>query len=326
MNSTKPVLPEIPFTRQFFDGYLVDHFLYKQTTMYNALQASIKRLPRGDSGLLDRILGLAWRKSTSFLTVRSLKGLKEIDYNAYVKSLRLEIRATYFQAVETLFELIFSLEPRQNVIDNRHIWYFLSTSKGKDNYKSIEKIASPNTAFLDRMINASDTMRIPFSQYLFYFGATDPAAQEAIRASLDPIKKFIVAFAEEFTDRDEYNAFKHALRILPTLQKVEYLDQSKKAVLALDMSTSMSYLQETEQSLSLRTKPLDTLRDMRMSQVCVYLISNIFRSRRAHFTKNFEGHLHTFTEESFSSATERNVKWTGYDMTLTPVYDKESQS
>jgi len=326
MNTTKAMPPEIPFTRQFFDGYLVDHFLYKQTTMYNALEAAIKRLPKADSNVLEKVLTYAWHKSSSFLTARSLKGLKEIDYGAYAKSLRLEIRATYFQAIETLFELIFSLEPRRNVIDNRHIWYFLCTSKGKNNYKRIEKIATSDTAFLDRMINASETMRMPFIQYLFYFGMTDPSAQDAIRASLDPIKKFLVAFAKEFSDRAEYNAFKHALRILPTLQKVEFLDQSKKPVLPLDMSTSMSYLDEEGESLSLRTRPLDTLRDMRMSQVCAYLISNIVRARRAHFTKNLEGHLHTFSQESYTSATERSVTWATYDMTLIPIYDDKSQS
>ena len=43
---------------------------------------------------------------------------------------------------------------------------------------------------------------------------------QAVNASFDPIKKFLVALATEFSNRDEYNAFKHALRIMPMLQNV----------------------------------------------------------------------------------------------------------
>ena len=81
----------------------------------------------------------------------------------------------------------------------------------------------------------------------------------------------------------------------------------------------MTYLVEEGESISFRTKPLDTIHDMRMGLVCSYLISNIIRSRRAHFTKNSKGHLHTFSKESFPSANERNVKWNNFKVTITPV-------
>lgn len=298
-----PIPFEIPFTTQFFSGYLIDHFLYKQYTLFNALE----KLPTLKSQALD--------------------GLDEIDDVEYARTLRLEIRATYFQAVETLFELIFSLEPRGNVIDNRHIWYFLSTADWRENYKRIGTIASGDTAFLDSTITAADTLKVPFIQYLFYFGVTNPSMLDAVRSSFDPIKKFLIAFAREFSDRDEYNAFKHALRIFPTLQKVEFGPHgSETPLLTLDMTNSMTYLIEDKDSISLRTKPLDTMRDMRMGLVCSYLISNIVRSRRAHFTKNLDGHLHTFSDESFPSANEHNVTWTTFKLTMKPIYDPSTES
>jgi hypothetical protein len=293
-----PIPFETPFTREFFSGYLIDHFLYKQFTLFNALE----KLPILKSQVLD--------------------GLDEIDEAEYIKTLRLEIRATYFQAIETLFELVFSLEPRGKVIDNRHIWYFLSTSQWRKNYERIESIAAADTAFLDREITASKTLKVPFVQYLFYFSLTNPSMLDAVRASFEPIKKFLVAFAAEFSDRDEYNAFKHALRILPMMQKVEIGPHgSEKPIVTLDMSNSMTYLVEEGESISFRTKPLDTVRDMRMGLVCSYLISNIVRSRRAHFAKNLDGHLHTFSEESFQSADERNVSWTNFRFTIKPIHD-----
>ncbi|HUI29717.1 MAG TPA: hypothetical protein VLX91_05835 [Candidatus Acidoferrales bacterium] len=299
----KPLEFDIPATREFFSGYLIDHFLYKQYTLFNALE----KLPELKSKILD--------------------GLVEINEAEYAKTLRLEIRATYFQAIETLFELIFSLEPRSNVIDNRQVWYFLSTSRWRENYKRIESIAASDTAFLDQEINANENLKVPFIQYLFYFGVTNPSMQDAVRRSLNPIKKFLIEFAKEFSDRDEYNAFKHSLRILPTLQKVEFgTSESEKPVMALDMSNSMTYLVEEGESISFRTKPLDTLRDMRMGLVCSYLISNIVRSRRVHFTKKPEGHLHTFSDETFPSANARNVNWTNFRLTIKPIYDTPTDS
>jgi hypothetical protein len=322
----KPIPFDIPFTRQFFSGYLIDHFLYKQYTLYNAFEAAEKRLPRHGVNPIGKIQ--RWLlKTLTFITPHSLRGLAEIDYDAYLKSLRLEIRATYFQAIETLFELIFSLEPRGNVIDNRHIWYFLSTSQWREHYKRIEQIASSDTAFLDREITAGEKLKVSFIQYLFYFGVTNPSMLEAVKASFGPIKKFLVAFAAEFSDRHEYNAFKHALRILPTFQKVEIGPHgSNKPILTLDMTNSITYMVEENESISFRTKPLDTERNMRMGLVCAYLISNIVRSRRAHFTKNLEGHLHTFSDESFSSAIERKVPWANFKFTMKPIYDEPSDS
>lgn len=307
------------FMREFFSGYLIDHFLYKQYTLYNAFLAAEKRGPVGAADPLHKFWRLL-QQSLPFGTPHSLKGLEEIDYAAYAKSLRLEIRATYFQTIETLFELVFSLEPRGNVIDNRRIWYFLSTSKWRDNYKRIDKIARSDTAFLDRVITARKGFDVPFLQYLFFFGVTNPSMLGAVRASFDPIKKFLVAFAQEFADRDEYIAFKHALRILPLLQNVQMGPHTpEKPAVTLDMSSSLTYLVEKDKSISFRTKPLDTIRDMRMGHACAYLISNIIRSRRAHFTGILEGNLHTFSEESFPNANQRKATWTEFNLTFKPI-------
>ncbi len=292
-----PVPFDLPFTKQFFSSYLVDHYHYKLFTLYNALD----KLPKLKHDILD--------------------GLDSVDEADYQKSLRLEIRATYFQAIETLFELIFSLDPRDDVVDNRHIWYFLSTAQWRENYNRISLIAQGDTAFLDRIITAGKNLEVPYIQYLFYFGVTEPSTLPAIVASLNPIKKFLVAFAKEFSDRAEYNAFKHALRILPTLQKFEAISKGDgKPIITIDMSRSLTYLtEEDDGSISFNTRPLDTKRDMQMAQVCSRLISNIVRSRKIQFVKGYEGRLHTLSEDSFPSADERTFKWISFKVTIKPI-------
>lgn len=317
---------DTPFTQQFFSGYLVDHFLYKQRVLFNALRDAERRVPRTITRVREKLT--AWfRKSLVLVTPPAVRGLKDVDYGAYARTLRLEIRATYFQEIETLFELIFGLEPRGNVIDNRRIWYFLATSKWQKNYDRIGEIASGDTAFLDREITAGKNLKVPFIQYLFYFGVTNPSMLEAVKASFDPIKKFLLAFAKEFSNRDEYNAFKHSLRIMPMLQNVQIGPHGfTKPSVVLDLSNSMTYLIERNGSISFKTNSLDTVRDMRMGQVCAYLISNIVRSRRAQLTKNPEGYLHTFTDITYSSASERNVPVLDFNFALTPVPDLTRKS
>jgi len=131
----RPDVP-IPFARGFFGAYLVDHFLQKQYTLFNI------------------ILGFPQLKTAI------LEGLEDVKDADYLKSLRVEIRSTYFQAIETLFELVFSLEPHDGVIDNENIWYYLSTSKGVANYETIEAIAHGNTTFLDRKVVAGKGIEV----------------------------------------------------------------------------------------------------------------------------------------------------------------------
>lgn len=286
-------------TSQFFTGYLVDHFLYKFHLLYNVIE------------------------DFSELKPDVLKSIDQIDDEQFIKSMRLEIRATYFQAIETLFELIFSLEPKASIIDNRRIWYFLSTSEWHENYERIRSIAKGDTLFLDEEIEVGKDLYVPFSQYLFYFDVNDKSVIDSFKASLEPIKHFLVAFASEFSDRGDYNAFKHALRILPTFQKVEVGPQATQVpIITLDMSQSMSYLVAQDESITLHTKHLDTVRDMRMGIACSSLISNIVRGRRAHFDKNYKPFFYTFSEDSYPSAIKSNVKWNNFKLTLTPIYEK----
>jgi len=278
----------IPFSGSFFQSYLVDHFLYKQESLLCFLR------------YYDELKG------------KLEEGISEINDEQYRQTLKVEIRSTYFQAIETLFELIFSLEPRDGVVDNRNIWFFLSTSKWHDNYDRIQDIANGELAFLDRQINANPNLIIPFVQYLFFFGVTNESKLKDVQDSIDPIRKLLRAFASEFTNRDEYNAIKHSIRLIQLMQEYKIVQKgTDKTLFKRDFKDSVSYLKhETDGSLTAYTKPLDTIRDFKMTTVCSNLISNIFRSRRYHFTKDDSIVIHTFTEESFTDATKRNVDWT----------------
>jgi hypothetical protein len=298
---TRPDLP-IPFARGFFDAYLVDHYLQKQYTLFNI----IRGLPTLKTAVLE-----------------GLDGVRDEDY---LKSLRVEIRSTYFQAIETLFELIFSLEPRDGIIDNENIWYYLSTSKGPANYETIEAIAKGETAFLDWSVAAGGDIQVPFVQYLFYFAITDEKAQPAILASLEPIRHILVALARDFVDRDEYNAFKHALRLMTIAQSFDVVNRSTgEPLVHRDLSNSLTYLKrEKDGTITLRTKPLDTARDIRMTTLCSALISNLVRSRSLFFKRGPGEKFIMFTAEALASAGKTDFNWSDFRISFRAIRDEDA--
>jgi hypothetical protein len=289
MSQTDPTRPDdIPFLKIFFKSYLVDHFLHKQVTLLNILENYSK--------LKDEVM----------------QGAGEIDDAQYLLSLRTEIRANLFQAIETLFELIFTLEGRNGVIYNPYIWYHLSTSHWRKNLSKIEAIGNGQVDFLDRIViaNPKTKLKVPFVQYVFYFGCVDISLMPAILNSLQPIKSILIALAKEFSDRDEYNAFKHSLRLFPIIRFFEFYKQGiTDPLLKIDLSNSLTVLKKgTDDSMVFQIKPLDTVRDYRMCLLCCNLISNIVRSRRAHFYKGESVSLNTFSEETLPWATESHTK------------------
>jgi hypothetical protein len=286
----------LPFSGGFFNSYLVDHFAYKQEAL------------------------LFLHDHFQDLKTQLQEGMPDINEEQFLRTLRVEIRSNYFQAIETLFELIFALEPRGSVIDNRNLMYLLSTSDWRGNYDRILRIAGGDLAFLDRIVTAGPRVSVSFNQYLFFFGIVDNMMTQAIDASLLTIRKFLIAFASEFANRDEYNAIKHSMRLVHLMEEFGFGPKGSTVRIKRDLKDSMSYMkQEKDSSLTMYTKPLDTVRDFKMTIVCSNLISNIFRSRKYHFTKDQSIELHTLTDESYVDATKRNLSWSALKLNFKQV-------
>ena len=63
---------------------------------------------------------------------------------------------------------------------------------------------------------------------------------KSIKNSYKGIAKGILILAKDFSDRDEYNAYKHALRIYPSMQKLIFADhKTLKERISFDLSNSM---------------------------------------------------------------------------------------
>lgn len=270
--------------RFFFKAYLVDHFLYKQATLKN---------------ILDQY---------SSLKPTVLSGVNDVDDAAYLQTIRMEIRSTYFQSIETLFEMLFALMPRNGVIDNENLWYNISTSDWKANYKKISDIAKGDLSFLDLTVAASEQHSESFSQYAFFFGGAEAKEHDRIDASIPVVRNIIEVIAKDFSDRNEYNAIKHSIRLLPIMKTWEIITKAGEGRrFSFDLTNSMTFLrEEPDGSLVHHTKMLDTERDFKMSLLVVRLISNLIRGRKTFFFKQMEP-LYTFSEDDYNLANKSDV-------------------
>lgn len=236
-------------------------------------------------------------------------------------TLRSDLRQTYFHAIETFFELFFALKPiNGHLQDDQSVMVRLTNAKWQDNYKMIRDIAENDAAlnFLDEQITFQGHT-ISAAHYLFYpcispTGKLPEDLFKHIQESLDAAKYGIRMIASDFIDREEYNAYKHGLRLIPASQKLMLADPETMEVrIEWDISQSMSYYVKAKKpgSVRIETKLFDSERDFKMTLFCANLIYNMVYYRQVMMykpddeTTHFA--IHFFDKEGIEDCEKINV-------------------
>lgn len=220
----------------------------------------------------------------------------------YQRTMRVELHFLYFKLVESLFEMIFAIYN----FDGRMLWLALSLSNKKDSYyysacyKNIERFATDEENFRSNMIGtivpdaaiSGESMNIPFLRYLFYFNYPMSLSDGQWKSNLDYIESALIRFATDFTKRDEYNAYKHSLRVFASKSAMGIVTPRGQFAL-IHSEDSISYLSEydskstnnTKQEvgytrMGIKTKKFDFETDYHRCKILQALISNIIISRK----------------------------------------------
>jgi hypothetical protein len=250
--------------KDFYSTFQVNYFDYKQAYQSFALNHI------NEFGLEDKILDYS-----------------EKDFRQAIKS---DIRQTLFHAIETVFDLVFALTKTRGgkyldveILRTLSIptFYYDRISKIADNKEELD--------FLDEAVNLNDSISVSLCEYIFFFGAyVNQDFRSQIDDSLDAIKSALYILAKEFSDRKEYNSYKHGLRIVPALTYFILQNPATKKNLAKwDLTDSLTYYSENEKSgkMDFITKVFDTDRDLRLTSLCSNLIWNIIKLRDLAFNK-----------------------------------------
>jgi hypothetical protein len=234
---------------------------------------------------LKKMLDNLSRYSDEFLG----KNPDEEELSTFKRTLQSDLRQTYFHAIETFFELFFALNPQgKQAYDDESILFALTHSKWRDNYKMIEEISEKENSldFLDERMTFLG-FDIKIGHYLFYAGIfSEKFPQDLfdrIDKSIEAIKNGIQILALDFSNREEYNAYKHALRLIPAAVKISLADtETSKVNEEWDIKESMSFYSEPKypEELKVMTKVFDSERDYQMTYFCSNLIHHLIFYRR----------------------------------------------
>lgn len=212
------------------------------------------------------------------------------DKETFRRTLKSELRQNYFHSIETFFELFFAFNPRgKKTFDDEYALFKLTNSNWSQTYKQIKEIAE-NEQALDYLSEEIDFegFKVTIGNFLFYPGifSKDKFPQELfdeIADSIDAIKYGIRLFAKDFSNRDEYNAYKHGLRIIPAATKFLLADAGNLDVkIEWDLMDSMSFYLPSKDlnEMTIVTKLFDVERDYHMTNVCSYMIHQMVFYRR----------------------------------------------
>jgi len=174
---------------------------------------------------------------------------------------------------------------------------------------------------LDEMIDFLDH-NVSIGHYIFYVGTFskekfDEEYQNAVKESVESIKKIIKILAVDFSKRDEYNAYKHTMRVFPSFNSIHILNSNTlKEEINFDLSNSASYqiYNDKENETIVKTKLFDPERDFKMTRICSRLIYNMIELRSIVFgdrkgkEKNEKIALILFNQENIEDSIKHNVK------------------
>jgi hypothetical protein len=249
----------------FFQQFQINYFDYKQKSLEYLLENHSKL------GFENQIIGYS-----------------EKDYATAIRS---DIRQTYFQAIETVFELFFALLPDENGEISDKIIEKLTLSDLP--YSKISKIKETENSldYLDKInVYYPDKSKSTLWEFIFYFGYWGKTEwKKEMSQSISAIKYTLRQLANEFSDRAEYNSYKHGLRIIPALKTFKVLNaQTNEELTSWDLENSMTFFsfdKKTKESI-FTTKNFDSERDIRMTSICSNLIWCMIKSKAVAFNKS----------------------------------------
>lgn len=240
-------------------------------------------------------------------------GLGGVDNKDFKRVIRTEMHFTYFQMIESLFEIIFALSEH----DNRSLWIALTFSNDwktefySDCYNKIKefsegKLKEPKFGSTIKITIENEEVEISLLRWIFYFVYKTSLSKEDWEKNLKNIHSLLKLFAKDFSDRGEYNAYKHSLRFYNSPFQLGISETGSDVMQGIGKSEdSIIYLKEKKNdqnnAINIRcvTKPFDFERDFRCCLIISSLIKNAINTRKYSLLKDLKGkkfHFSTFAD------------------------------
>jgi len=211
----------------------------------------------------------------------------EPEHDNFRLMLKIELHFFYYQIAEALFELIFALENK----DEKNIWETISFS-GFSTYDKIKSISDNNSDILTRDITLptnkeNEKKTLPFLQWVFFHYLDFDKVDSDLQENLKVIRELLKIIANDFSNRKEYNAFKHSLRFICDEPYAAFKQVGEEKKIEFGAKEGFGYLVKTTIKKEIKiqevVKSFSYDKDLKMCVYCSWLIHNLITSRRFYY-------------------------------------------
>ncbi|MBN1803495.1 MAG: tetratricopeptide repeat protein, partial [Candidatus Lokiarchaeota archaeon] len=210
----------------------------------------------------------------------------------FLNYLQFELHFLKFQIVETLFSFIFALEKGDDI----DLWFNLTFPKNISNrsFAVYDKISEfKNRWNLEEYLKKEidlEQKSIPYWKYVFFYD------KDISACGVDPIVIenniiiLLLQMAQTFSDREDYNAYKHGLRCYSSSMTVSIKPDNEKIFTQMGFAKNgMNFLTKSKNNgdilINSTFKSFSPKEDLYIIEEASKLLKNIINVRKSHFSE-----------------------------------------
>lgn len=223
----------------------------------------------------------------------------------FLSMLKFDLHFMKFQIIETLFSFIFALENGDDV----NLWFNLSFPKDSSerSFAAYDKISVLNKKwemeqYLRKEIIQDTDDSIQLWQYLFFLSIDLSQFDKNFDKIQENISTNLYQMASIFTDRDDYNAYKHSLRCYGSSLALSIRPQGTNQFIPIGYAKDgMNFLTIKEKDnniiINYTFKAFSIEEDSYYINKAIELLKNILNTRISHFFSENVGEIYFFEED-----------------------------
>jgi len=239
------------------------------------------------------------------------------DKSKVTQIIKSHIRFNYLHSIDTLFELVFGLFPRDGKINDFDLPLILAKSNDSFNNPKLMKLANDDEEIirdLGQEISYGDK-KTNLLRYIFFYqidevNTLNSDFHENIDQSQKHILKLLKIFARDLNDKSEYNSLKHALRVFPFSGSLTFFHpKTNKAIAGVKMVDAHQFITEHKGEIKITSRNFDSERDFKYTMISSNLIWNIIKIREkfiAHKSETASCYVYFFDDDEYMEIEKSN--------------------
>ncbi len=222
----------------------------------------------------------------------------------FLTFLKFELHSLKFQIIETLFSFIFALEKGDDI----DLWFNLTfpTNISERSFAVYDKISEFKNQwkleeYLKNEIKLNEEL-IQYWKYVFFYDTDLSTRGLNVELIENNIITLLHQMAQTFADREDYNAYKHALRCYSTSLSLSIIKQNTNELIPIGFAKNgMNFLTKIEKEddtiINSTFKAFSPKEDLYYIQEAIKLLKNIINVRKPHFCNEKSEDLYFCEEE-----------------------------